>query len=96
VQTLAAVLDTVSLPVIVLGDFNDVPASRTMERWRARFTTVEKPTADRLTFPSGDPTKEIDQILLKPVGAWQSLRVRVVSDTLTSDHRAVVARVRLN
>lgn len=31
-EALAAVLDTISLPVLLLGDFNDEPTSRTMER----------------------------------------------------------------
>jgi len=95
VQALAAVLDTASLPVLLLGDFNDVPGSRTMERWRARFVTVEKPLEDRFTFSSTEPTKEIDQILMAPADAWEPARGRVVSDPVTSDHRAFVARVRL-
>lgn len=95
VEALAAVLDTVRLPVILLGDFNDVPGSRTMERWRSRFVVVEKPAEDRFTFSSTEPTKEIDQILLGPIDGWEPARGRVVSDPMTSDHRAFVARVRL-
>jgi endonuclease/exonuclease/phosphatase family metal-dependent hydrolase len=95
VEALAAVLDTVSLPIILLGDFNDVPGSRTMLRWRARFSTVEKPIADRFTFSSTKPEKEIDHILLAPPDAWETLLSRVVTDSMTSDHRAFVARLRL-
>jgi endonuclease/exonuclease/phosphatase family metal-dependent hydrolase len=95
VEALAAVLDTVSLPIILLGDFNDVPGSRTMLRWRARFSTVEKPIADRFTFSSTKPEKEIDHILLAPQDAWETQSSRVVTDTMTSDHRAFVARLRL-
>ena len=95
VEALAAVLDTVSLPIILLGDFNDVPDSRTMRRWHARFSTVEKPATDRFTFSSVRPEKEIDHILLAPHDAWEPLSARVVTDTITSDHRAFVGRVRL-
>jgi endonuclease/exonuclease/phosphatase family metal-dependent hydrolase len=95
VEALAAVLDTVSLPIILLGDFNDVPSSRTMQRWRTRFATIEKPSADRFTFSSVRPEKEIDHILVAPRGAWESLSTRVVTDTMTSDHRAFVGRLRL-
>ncbi len=95
VQALGAVLDTLSLPVILLGDFNDQPGSRTMNRWRERFATVEKPPGDRFTFSSTLPEKEIDHILLGPASAWDAAAGRVVSDSLTSDHRAFVARVRL-
>jgi len=95
VEALAAILDTVSLPVILLGDFNDVPGSRTMLRWRARFATLEKPSADRFTFSSTKPEKEIDHILLAPRAAWEHLTARVVTDSVTSDHRAFVGRLRL-
>jgi endonuclease/exonuclease/phosphatase family metal-dependent hydrolase len=95
VSALAAVLDTVALPVVLLGDFNDVPGSRTMLRWQDRFLTVEKPANDRFTFSSTQPTKEIDHILLAPRAAWTTTGGRVVADTLTSDHRAFVATVRL-
>ncbi len=95
VEALAAVLDTVSLPAVLLGDFNDVPGSRTMERWSARFVEVEKPAQDRFTFSSTAPEKEIDHILLWPRTRWETRESRVVSDSVTSDHRAFVARLRL-
>ena len=95
VESLATVLDTVSLPVVLLGDFNDQPASRTLTRWAALFLTVPKPASDRFTFSSTEPTQEIDHILLAPRRAWTTDTARVVTDALTSDHRAVVARVRL-
>lgn len=95
VTALAAVLDSVSLPTVLLGDFNDVPGSRTMERWSARFRAAAKPADDHDTFSSTDPQKEIDHILLGPSGAWEEARARVVADPVTSDHRAVVASVRL-
>lgn len=95
VEALAAVLDTASLPTVLLGDFNDEPGSRTLERWRGRFAAAEKPAGDRFTFSSTEPSKEIDHILLGPPGAWQAAAARVVPDPVTSDHRAVVATVRL-
>lgn len=93
-EALAAVLDTTSLPTVLLGDFNDVPGSRTMARWSGRFSPAAKPAATRFTFSSTEPVREIDHILLGPHGAWQGARARVVPDTLTSDHLAVVATVR--
>jgi endonuclease/exonuclease/phosphatase family metal-dependent hydrolase len=95
VEALAAVLDTVSLPIVLLGDFNDMPGSRTMQRWDTRFIAVEKPAHDRLTFSSTRPEKEIDHILLAPRSAWQTYDARVVTDSLTSDHRPFVTRLRL-
>ncbi len=95
VEALAAVLDTVSLPMILMGDFNDVPGSRTLLRWRSRFVALAKPAEDPFTFSSTAPTKEIDHILLSPAARWEGRTARVVTDTLTSDHRAVVGRVTL-
>lgn len=93
--TLAAALDTVAIPVILLGDFNDTPGSRTLERWRTRFRGAEKPPGERHTFSSADLRREIDHILLGPLDAWESASAHVVADAVTSDHRAVVASVRL-
>jgi len=94
VEALASVLDTVSLPVVLLGDFNDRSGTRTLSRWAARFRPVAKPAADHFTFSSTEPNQEIDHILLAPREAWAADTARVVSDRVTSDHRAVVARVR--
>lgn len=95
VAALAAVLDTVTLPIILFGDFNDVPGSRTLERWHPRFRAAQKPAEDRHTFSSTDPRKEIDHILLGPEEAWEEATAHVVADPVTSDHRAVVASVRI-
>jgi endonuclease/exonuclease/phosphatase family metal-dependent hydrolase len=95
VAALAAVLDTMSFPVVLLGDFNDQPGTRTLTHWGQRFATVEKPSGDRFTFSSTQPEKEIDHILLAPRSAWDAATGRVISDTLTSDHRAFVARLLL-
>jgi endonuclease/exonuclease/phosphatase family metal-dependent hydrolase len=95
VEALAAVLDTVQLPIVLLGDFNDVPGSRTMQRWQARFVGLSKPADDHFTFSSTAPSKEIDHILLAPPWRWEGRNARVVTDTITSDHRAVVGRVTL-
>lgn len=95
VEALAAVLDTLSLPVVLLGDFNDVPGTRTLQRWASRFVAIAKPAEDRFTFSSQQPTKEIDHILLAPRSAWATRGARAITDTLTSDHRAVVGRVTL-
>ena len=94
VAALSAVMDTVTLPMILLGDFNDVPGSRTLERWHPRFRAAQKPVEDHHTFSSTDPRKEIDHILLGPHEAWEEATAHVVTDPVTSDHRAVVASVR--
>lgn len=93
VQALSEALDTVSAPIVLLGDFNDVPRSRTLERWQPRFATVPKPPADRFTFSSTAPEREIDHILLAPAAAWQPSTARLLREPLASDHRPVVTLV---
>jgi endonuclease/exonuclease/phosphatase family metal-dependent hydrolase len=93
VAALGAVLDTVSLPTILLGDFNDVPGSRTITRWAGTFEALSKPHNDHFTFSSARPSREIDHIMLKPGAAWEGRSARVVTDSATSDHRAVVGTV---
>ncbi|MEX2180442.1 MAG: endonuclease/exonuclease/phosphatase family protein [Gemmatimonadaceae bacterium] len=88
---LAAVLDTIGLPVILLGDFNDQPGSRTIERFRARFAEAAKDPGARFTFPATDPAKEIDFIFAAPVAAWRVRSAEVIDDRMASDHRPVLA-----
>lgn len=95
---LAAQLREVRTPFILLGDFNDLPESRTLALFRAIATEVEKhgSAADRFTFSSTAPAKEIDYLFVAPAERWDVTQgVRVVDDPLTSDHRALFAELRL-
>jgi endonuclease/exonuclease/phosphatase family metal-dependent hydrolase len=93
-STLAAVLDTLSRPYVLLGDFNDQPGSRTIALFRARAAEARKPAAEHLTFSSTAPEKEIDFIFAAPAGAWEVGEARVVRERIASDHRPVVAPLR--
>ena len=88
-RTLAAVLDTVSRPYILLGDFNDEPASRTLALFQARALNATKPADDHFTFSSTSPVKEIDFVFTAPAAAWEVQQVRVVHEPVASDHRPV-------
>lgn len=95
-SALAAVLDTLSHPWILLGDFNDEPGSRTLELFQARALEADKPPEDHFTFSSDDPRKEIDFIFAAPAGAWGVREARVVDERPTSDHRPVLAVLERN
>jgi len=95
-STLAAVLDTLSHPWVLLGDFNDEPGSRTLELFQARALEADKPADAAFTFSSDDPRKEIDFIFAAPAGAWQVLEARVVDERPTSDHLPVLAVLEWN
>src|SRR5690606_30670121 len=94
-SALAAVLDTLSRPWILIGDFNDVPESRTLELFRERAREAAKEPGARLTFPASVPDREIDFVFAGPEPNWAVLEARVVDEPLASDHRPVLAVVRL-
>ncbi len=75
-------------PVILGGDLNDVPDSRTLallQGWSA-FGRVG-PAAP--TFPADAPDRTIDHFLIAPVGAFPGVQVSVLDEPLISDHRPV-------
>ncbi len=88
---LTRVLDTLSRPYVLLGDFNDEPGSRTLALFAARATEARKPAADRFTFSSGEPAKEIDFIFAAPAVAWRVGPARTIHEPMASDHRPVMA-----
>ncbi len=92
-RVLAAVLDTVSLPWLLLGDFNDTPESRTLALFTSRAVAAEKPGNNRFTFSATEPVKELDFIFAAPQDEWQVGTARVVDEQVASDHRPVVAGI---
>ncbi len=88
-------LDTLSLPYILLGDFNDEPGSRTLALFQQRAVEARKPADDHFTFSSTAPTKEIDFIFAAPARAWRVQGARPVTEPMASDHRPVVALLTL-
>lgn len=92
---LTTVLDTLSIPYILLGDFNDQPGSRTLALFQARATEVKKAASDHFTFSSTEPVKEIDFVFVAPARAWRAIGARPVTERMASDHRPVIAEVEL-
>jgi endonuclease/exonuclease/phosphatase family metal-dependent hydrolase len=88
---------------ILAGDLNAEPASETMgmllARWwdaaaRAEGISPEEMGARQLTYPSNEPRKRIDYVLVRPTGgAWRVLSTRVITETVASDHSPVLAVV---
>jgi endonuclease/exonuclease/phosphatase family metal-dependent hydrolase len=88
---LTAYLDALKMPFLLLGDFNDVPDSRTLALFRARATEAAKPEGGRFTFSSTQPDKEIDYIFFSPAAMFGVREVRVIDERVASDHRPVLA-----
>ncbi len=81
-------------PVILAGDFNATPESQPMALLRKHWQIA---TSDPklLTYPSEKPTKQIDYILYRPTQRFEVLEAKVIDEPLASDHRPVLAVLRL-
>lgn len=94
-RRLAAVLDTLTGPWILMGDFNDHPASRTLRVFRDLVQPISKPIDEAETFPADSPDREIDHIFVDRRGPWTLGGIEVVPDSVASDHRPVLGWWRL-
>lgn len=96
------------IPLIAAGDFNSTPidfprAERTATGQNAMAVLADSgqfkmrrrvsPGPEDMTFPSNQPSQVIDWILIP--GEWDFATYRVVDSGL-SDHRPVIAEVKLN
>jgi endonuclease/exonuclease/phosphatase family metal-dependent hydrolase len=90
-EVLAQRLDGWTGPYVLLGDFNDLPDSRTLALFRARATEAKKPAGASFTFSSTKPEREIDYVFFSPPAAFGAREVRVIDEPVASDHRPVLA-----
>lgn len=80
-------------PVVVVGDFNDVPGSRTIDLFAERgWENVVKKGEVVKTWPAGKPRVEIDFVMVRGGDPGEA---RVVDERVASDHRPVVATVKI-
>ena len=93
--TVAARIDALETPWILLGDYNDVPGSRTLDLFGRLGVPVPKTGSGSDTFPADAPDIEIDHITVGPKGAWVVGEAEVIPEPVASDHLAVVTTLRL-
>jgi endonuclease/exonuclease/phosphatase family metal-dependent hydrolase len=80
-------------PALLAGDLNATPESETLQLFEKTWTrTNAKPMA---TVPVNEPTKQIDFILYRPVSRWKVIEVKVLDESVASDHRAIFAILEL-
>jgi endonuclease/exonuclease/phosphatase family metal-dependent hydrolase len=94
-QAVKQMLDTWPTPYLLLGDFNDLPESRTVKMLGEGLREAVKPENDALTFSSTRPEQEIDFIFAGPSSRWLVRQVEVIQEPMASDHRPVVANLGL-
>lgn len=87
------ILADIDLPVLLAGDLNARPESRTME---ILFSDLRPSDPDYApTIPSDGPRAKIDYILYGPPERWSVLESRVICDTIASDHCAFLSVLEL-
>jgi endonuclease/exonuclease/phosphatase family metal-dependent hydrolase len=95
-QLLAALKD-VTGPLIVVGDFNDVPAGGAYQLMRQQFDdawSLARPADEGFSYPADKPTKRIDYIFTRKIDRVRLRRAWIV-ETQASDHVPVVAELEI-
>lgn len=93
-EQLLSALKDVKGPLIVVGDFNDVPTGGAYQLMKTQFDDAWF-AEDGFTYPTDKPTKRIDYILMR-----RGDRIRAknawIPATLASDHVPVVADLEIS
>lgn len=97
-QQMLAFLSDVKGPLIIVGDFNDLPAGGTYKLMRSLFDDAwaeVRADEEGFSYPADKPAKRIDYIFTRQRDRIKVERAWVVN-TLASDHIPVVADLKLN
>ncbi len=82
------------MPSLLAGDLNALPDSAPMkllaEGWQVAGAGERLPT-----FPAAAPDRQIDFILYRPADRWRVLEVKVLEESVASDHRPILAVLEL-
>jgi len=77
-------------PVLLAGDLNDIPGTTMMQMLQQSFQVV---SANGLSFPSDQPDRCIDYILLRHQQKIQVLKTEVLNEPVASDHRPLMVEL---
>ncbi len=74
---------------------NAIPGSKTInmleEFWKSSYDKKDpKPT-----YPSNNPSRKIDYVMLYPKNRWKVIATEVIQDSIASDHCAYLVTVML-
>jgi endonuclease/exonuclease/phosphatase family metal-dependent hydrolase len=92
-QQLLSALKDVRGPLVIVGDFNDIPAGRAYQLMRYQFDDAwieSRGTDEGFSYPTDKPAKRIDYIFFRSTDRVRTKRAWIV-DTQASDHVPVVA-----
>ena len=82
-------------PTILAGDLNAMPDSKTInileELWKSSYDRK----GPKPTYPSNNPSRKIDYVMLYPKNRWKVIATEVIQDSIASDHCAYLVTVML-
>lgn len=82
------------LPVILAGDINDVPGSKTVTMLQNHFQMTCGEESCGKTFPQINPGRTIDYIMYQPQKKFKTINHQVIPEEYASDHRPILATIR--
>lgn len=85
VNRLVDLLQKESLPVVIAGDFNAIPATRIIDVLDAHFTRTCVNDCG-FTIPEKNPDRTIDFIAFKPADGFRVVEHAVIEEDYASDH----------
>lgn len=87
--------DRISEPLIIAGDFNEIPITGNLQLLNKHFIDVASQIKNPLpTFPSTGPVHRLDYIWLHIKDSWKLIKCETISSQ-ASDHLPVVAEIKL-
>ena len=81
-------------PALLAGDLNATPDSITLQEFEKSWTRANQKAL--ATVPVNEPAKQIDFILYRPASRWTVIEVKVLGESVASDHRAIFAVLELD
>lgn len=91
-QSLVERLSDSTLPTILAGDFNSQPGTFVMQFLDKNYSILEK-EGNGFTFPSYEPAREIDFILIRDGTEYEVLSHQVLNEPVMSDHQPILADI---
>ena len=89
-EKLSGIIKSLSLPLIIAGDFNATPESETIKVLDSVLTRSCK-SGCPFTIPTIHPKHEIDYIMYTPSDNFKVLNHETIAETYASDHLPVIA-----
>ena len=92
---LSAALESRAHPVVLAGDFNSYRGDLAYEALEGAGWDVVDKSGSVDTFPSDAPDREIDYVMLRSDSGIEVVEHRVIDERVASDHRPLLAVLRL-